>query len=91
INRAEALVGKIGENLEKSRYDLLAKPRVQIYHDAALMALDRKKQVLAAGAGSVVSLGVACMAVAFWEFRRRRVHSPDEVASGLGIPVGGAV
>lgn len=91
IARQESLVADIGKKHDWSKYELMAKPRVSIYHDPALMSLERKKQILGAGAGVLVSLGVACMGVAFWEFRRRRIHSADEVASGLGIPVVGAV
>ena len=41
--------------------------------------------------GALVALAAGCLGVGWWEFRRRRVRSPEEVSTGLGIRVVGAV
>ncbi len=91
IDRDTQLVAKVAENLQRAQYDLHSKPRVSVAQDAALMARDIKKQALGSVVGAGASLVVCCFGVAWWEFRRRRVRSTDEVASGLGIRVVGSV
>ncbi len=91
VARQTKIVADLGTRLEVGRYDLLAKSRVSIFGDGALLPLERKKQVMATAAGGVGCMFVAFVGVALWEFRRRRIHSTDEVSAGLGIPVVGAL
>jgi capsular exopolysaccharide synthesis family protein len=91
IERQKLLVGDIDKKLQLSRFELTAKPRVVIFDDAALMTLERKKQLMGSVAGSLLGLGLACMGIAVWEFRRRRIHSAGEVSEGLGIRVVGSI
>jgi succinoglycan biosynthesis transport protein ExoP len=91
IERESKGVDRVADRLQTAQYDLHAKPRVTVAQEAALMARDIKKQLLGSVLGSGASFFAACFGVAWWEFRRRRVRSTDEVATGLGIRVVGAV
>jgi len=91
IARDDRLVNEIGGNLEKQRLGLQANARVTKYQQAVLLPRDTKKQYLATGIGSVSVVLLVCMTVSWFEFRRRRIQSPDELSTGLGINVVGAV
>src|SRR5262249_38234559 len=50
-----------------------------------------KKQLFGGALGAMAGMFGVCFGVAWLEFRRRRVQSSEEVATGLGIRVVGAV
>ena len=91
IAREGAVVADLGKRMEVGRYELLSKSRVSLFGEPALMPLERKKQIMGTAGGLIVAFGASLVGVAIWEFRRRRIHSTDEVATGLGIPVVGAL
>lgn len=91
IKRDEQSIARVDVRLKEAGDALLAKPRVSIYDEAAVAPVERKKQFMGTAAAAVISLGGVCFGVSLWEFRRRRVHSSDEVSTGLGIRVVGAV
>jgi capsular exopolysaccharide synthesis family protein len=66
-------------------------PRVTIFQEAALQKHDIKRQLLAASFAALAGLFLAGFAVAWIECRARRIHSTDEVTTGLGLRVVGAV
>jgi capsular exopolysaccharide synthesis family protein len=66
-------------------------PRVTPYQEAHLLKRDLKKQVLGVILAPIAMLVLTCFGVAWWECRARRIHTADEVASGLGVRVVGAV
>jgi capsular exopolysaccharide synthesis family protein len=66
-------------------------PRVTEYQDAHLLKRDLKKQILGVILAPLAMLVLTCFGVAWWECRARRIHTADEVASGLGVRVVGAV
>ena len=91
VARKGRVVDDLGQKREQIRYEQLARPRVAVVQEAALMARDIKKTLFGTILGTLAALFGTAFGVAWWEFRRRRVQSPDEVASGLGIRVVGAV
>jgi capsular exopolysaccharide synthesis family protein len=91
IGRDTVIAADFGKRLELLRYELLAKSRISIFDEGTLAPLERKKQIMGTGAGGFIALASVMLGVSIWEFRRRRVHSSDEVSVGLGIPVVGSV
>jgi capsular exopolysaccharide synthesis family protein len=91
IASSSTIVDEVGRKLRFAEFELNARPRITIAQEAALMARDVKKQVLGSVFAVIVALAGGCFGVAWWEFRRRRVRSPEEVSTGLGIRVVGAV
>jgi capsular exopolysaccharide synthesis family protein len=65
--------------------------RITRWQDAMLLKTDLKKQIAATVLAPVLMLVLVCFGVAWWECRARRIHSADEVATGLGVRVVGAV
>lgn len=77
-----------GRNLEKN-----ASERIEIRSPAELPKVKENsakhmKMCLAAAGGAFI---FAVMSVSFWEFRARRVNSIDEVVTGLGLNLVGAL
>ena len=66
-------------------------PRITKYQDAMLLKRELKKQIAATALAPVLMLVLVCFGVAWWECRARRIHTADEVATGLGVRVVGAV
>lgn len=91
IHRDERILEEIGGRLERERVELRASSRISRFQDAELMKKDNKKQVLAAGVSPLAILFGVCMALAWLEFRKRRVRSASEISRGLGIRVVGAI
>jgi polysaccharide biosynthesis transport protein len=89
--REGKFVADYGKRLEMAKLDLLSKQRVTVPQEAALLASDIKKQLLGTVLAAGASLFAACFGVAWWEFRRRRIQSPEEVVRSLGLRVVGAV
>jgi polysaccharide biosynthesis transport protein len=87
--------GQFVDDLRKNR-DILRleqrrPPRVTIFQEAALQKHDIKRQVLSAICAAIAGLFLAGFAVAWLERRARRIHTADEVTTGLGLRVVGAV
>ncbi len=56
-----------------------------------LHAETKSKKTMMVGGSAAASFAAALLAVAFWEFRRRRVNSVEDIANDLGIRVVGVV
>ncbi len=88
------LVKQLTSQHERAKLDLESvdvNPRVTIYQEAAVQYKDNKRQILAAvAAGLAAMLGIA-FCVAWWEYRARRIQTPEEVVTGLGMRVMGSV
>ena len=91
IASSNTIVEEVGRKLRFAEFELEARPRISIAQEAALMARDIKKQALGSVFAAAVALAAGCFGVSWFEFRRRRVRSPEEVSTGLGIRVVGAV
>jgi capsular exopolysaccharide synthesis family protein len=91
IERDKKVVNGLGELREKLTYELRAPQRISVYQEADLEKRDMKKQIAATAVAPVAVLFLTCFALAWVEFRQRRIHSAGEVARGLGIRVVGAI
>jgi capsular exopolysaccharide synthesis family protein len=91
VKNAQLLTNELERELERERIEQASAPRVSILQDAELQRRDIKKQVLFTVAAPLAVLFGVCMALAWAEFRQRRVLRASEVAAGLGIRVVGAV
>src|SRR5215471_686341 len=91
VAREAQFVDDLGKNRDLLRVEQRRPPRVTIFQEAALQKHDLKRQVLAAICAAVAGLFLAGFAVAWLECRARRIHTADEVTTGLGLRVVGAV
>jgi succinoglycan biosynthesis transport protein ExoP len=73
------------------RIELDAPPRVQPFQEAGVSKKDTKRQMVALVLGPAMVFAVVCFAVAFLEFRGRRIQTTDEVIDGLGMRVFGSL
>lgn len=85
IQRRQSLLGTLGNRLELSRMNLRSGERIQFTEGVALEPRDNKKQMLATALGFCASFGAVCFAIAWWEFRRRRVQNVSQVSNNLGL------
>jgi capsular exopolysaccharide synthesis family protein len=91
IQLGEKVDKEIAEQAEKLRVEVRAPPRVSLAQEAGLQKKELKRFLIMLIAGPLAVLGAVCMTVAWVEFRARRIRSTDEVMSGLGMRVVGAV
>jgi polysaccharide biosynthesis transport protein len=91
VQISEAFVNHMAADLEVLDIERNSPPRASLYQEAELQKQDIKRQVAGTVLGPVGVLILVCFSVAWWEFRGRRIQTPDEVSTGLGIRVVGAV
>jgi succinoglycan biosynthesis transport protein ExoP len=89
------LEGKVAKEIdEKAKtlgLELRAPSRVSLAQEAGLQKKDLKRFLLMLILGPLAVFGAICFGVAWLEFRARRIRSADEVRTGLGMRVVGAV
>src|SRR5262249_32097223 len=91
VTRDSEIVADLGKNRDILRMEQNRPPRVMIFQEAALQKHDMKRQILSATCAALAGLFFAAFAVSWLECRVRRIHTADEVTSGLGVRVVGAV
>jgi capsular exopolysaccharide synthesis family protein len=91
VQRDDKVATRVGDELDVLRIELRSPPRVTLNQEAAIQKKDIKRFVLALALGPLVALVGVCLAVAWQEFRARRIQNSDEVMRGLGMRVVGAV
>lgn len=91
INRDSELLHEVARSRDILRLEQGRPPRVSVFQEAALQKHDMKRQVLSAILAAVAGLALACVGVGWLECRVRRIHSADEVTTGLGLRLVGAV
>jgi capsular exopolysaccharide synthesis family protein len=91
IARESQFVDKLGQNRDILKLDRHRPPRVTIFQEAALQKHDMKRQIISAILAAVAGLALAGLGVSWLECRARRIHTADEVTTGLGLRVVGAV
>jgi capsular exopolysaccharide synthesis family protein len=91
VQNEEKLVNDLGMQKERERIEQNAPPRISKLQEAELQKKDMKKQAMVTLVAPVAVLFAVCMALAWAEYRQRRVRTAAEVARGLGIRVVGAV
>ncbi len=91
IDREKKHADKLWDDAEILRNELKSPPRVTLLQEAALQKTDMKRQVMGAVAAPIAVLALIALAVAWLEFRARRIRNSEEVVAGLGLRVVGAV
>jgi capsular exopolysaccharide synthesis family protein len=91
VEREEKYADKLWGDLSALKGELNSPPRVTLHQEAALQQKDMKRQLMATAGAPLLMLAAVGLAVAWLEFRLRRIRTAEEVASGLGIRVVGAV
>jgi capsular exopolysaccharide synthesis family protein len=91
LQQREKLVNRLVEQEKTLRVELTAPSRLKMELEAGAAPKDDKRQMQMAGLSGLGMLGLSLFGFSFWEFRRRRVQSPDEVAQGLGMRLLGSV
>jgi capsular exopolysaccharide synthesis family protein len=91
IAQQQHLVTKLADEHKALEAELNVPPRVSLYQSAAVQRKDIKRQLLATILAPVSAFVCVCLLIGWWEHRGRRVHSADEVVTGLGLRLVGAV
>jgi capsular exopolysaccharide synthesis family protein len=91
VDQGGKKVSELWDQLETSKMALRDQPRISVFQPADLQKKDAKKQILATALAPAATLIMVCAGLGWWEYRQRRVYSADQVSSGLGIRVVGAV
>jgi succinoglycan biosynthesis transport protein ExoP len=81
----------MGEKLNRLEIESQSRPRVTPYQAADLQKIDNKRRAIAVIFAPVATLGLVCFGVGWWEFRARRIQTAEEVTTGLGMRVVGAI
>jgi capsular exopolysaccharide synthesis family protein len=91
VARLQDFVNDIGKRRDILAMEQSRPPRVTIFQEAALQKHDMKRQMLSAAFAAISGLFLAGFLVAWFECRARRIYTADEVTTGLGLRVVGAV
>jgi capsular exopolysaccharide synthesis family protein len=91
VQRDDKVVTRVSDELDVLKMELDSPPRVTLQQEAAIQKKDLKRFLLGLILGPLVALVGVCLAVAWLEFRRRKIQDSDEVMRGLGMRVVGAV
>jgi capsular exopolysaccharide synthesis family protein len=93
IDKDEKVMQKAGEKINNLEVEQEAPPRItQPDKEAVLYTPDAtKRQLMVAGGTAGGALVFVLLAFAWLEFHARKVHSPDEVVTGLGLRLVGTV
>ncbi len=92
VAQVEDMLKKIGTQKEAMKFELPAPPRVrELEPGVASRNQDDKKRLLATLVAGLAGIGVALFGVAWREYRVRRIDTLDEVATGLGMRIVGAI
>jgi capsular exopolysaccharide synthesis family protein len=91
LKQDERVLERIGNEHEAMQVELRSPPRVNLNQEAALQKRDNKRQIAAAALAPVLVALLVCFVVSWWEYRARRIHSAEEVVSGLGMRILGTV
>jgi len=91
VQRDDKVATRVSDELDVLNIELRSPPRVTLNQEAAIQKKDVKRFLLALILGPLVALVGVCLAIAWLEFRRRRIQNSNEVIHGLGMRVVGAV
>jgi capsular exopolysaccharide synthesis family protein len=92
IAQTEETARKVGSELESLTVEMRAMPRVAELESAFVSQPDDfKRRLMASLAAALAGAFLACWAVAWNEYRCRRIQVPGEIVQGLGIPMLGTV
>jgi capsular exopolysaccharide synthesis family protein len=92
MTQLEETTKRIAAEEEALRIELEAPERTSVLEeDVVVKANDALRLFGAVGGAAAVALAAVLLGVGWWEFRARRISSPDEVSAGLGVQVVGVI
>lgn len=92
VEEEEKVVASIVSDIRALNVQALAPPRAKQLDRAVVTHLGAGKKRLIMTIGAVVvAFGLGLLAVALWEFRKRKVDSVDEVIHGFGVSLVGVL
>jgi succinoglycan biosynthesis transport protein ExoP len=91
LKQDEKVLERVGNEYEALQVELQSPPRVALNQEAALQRRDTKRQIAASALAPILVALLVCFAVSWWEHRARRIHTAEEVISGLGMRMLGTV
>jgi capsular exopolysaccharide synthesis family protein len=86
-----SMLTSLTTKLEENKINGRVAERIHLHQEAALMKKSPIKQILASAVTPFVVAGAICLLLAYGDYRKRRIHSAQEVSAGLGIRVVGTV
>jgi succinoglycan biosynthesis transport protein ExoP len=92
LTQAEEVAKKVAGEAEMLNVEQQAPSRVTVLEEAVIDANDgHLRQLRTAGLVAFATLALIVLAIAWWEFRHRRVQTVDQVVRGLGLKLVGTV
>jgi capsular exopolysaccharide synthesis family protein len=91
IKHDEQLTEKIGHQLDSARLELNSPMRVTPQQEAGIQKLDKKRLLVVFALAPAAAFACVAMGIVWWDTRSRRIQSVQEVVTGLGMRVMGAV
>jgi capsular exopolysaccharide synthesis family protein len=91
ITKSESFVKKVSEQAQALKLEMAAPPRVTLLQEAVVTPRDDRRQLQIAGLAGLGVFACTVLGISWWEFRSRRISTPDEVAQGLGLRLLGAL
>src|SRR5262245_56877873 len=85
VQRDDKVATRVSDELDVLNIELNSPARVTLQQEAAIQKKDLKRFLLGLILGPLVALVGVCLAVAWLEFRRRKIQNSDEVMRGLGM------
>jgi capsular exopolysaccharide synthesis family protein len=77
--------------LRDLKVEARAAPRAKKLDEAVVSATDGKKKMLLTAGGGVGAFALMVLGVSWWEFRKRKITSADEVTHGFGVDLVGTL
>jgi succinoglycan biosynthesis transport protein ExoP len=92
LEEEEKIVRQLVAEIRSLGAELMSPPRAQPLDDAVVVRAngERRRLFYTAGAG-MAALVIVLLAVGWWEWHSRRIHSAEDVAHGLGIRLVGTL
>jgi polysaccharide biosynthesis transport protein len=92
VEDEEKIVASVADEIRTLQMQLLAPPRAKPLDEAvASSGGDSKKKLMAAAGGGGGTFAVILLGLAFWEFRKRKITSVDEIIYGFGVTLVGTL
>lgn len=91
IDRDQEVLDQLGAQVKDLEINRAAPDRISVHVSGELLKKDARKQIMATAGGGVIVFGGICFALAYGDYRLRRVHSARELVRGVGLRLVGSV
>ncbi|QDU53942.1 polysaccharide biosynthesis tyrosine autokinase [Aeoliella mucimassa] len=92
IKQLEQVAEDLGRRIQAWEIEEKAEERIELYESAYILpGINKLQHYAITGIGSLATLVVACLGIAYLEFLGRRLNGPKQVDEGLGIRVVGTL